>query len=66
MTSATTSAATKSTKSIKSTNSTNKSKPGPKSKTDAQSLLKADHRKVEKIFAQYEANEDNRQKAELA
>jgi hemerythrin superfamily protein len=61
MPSATTSAATKTTQSA-----TTASKPGPKSKTDAQSLLKADHRKVEQIFAQYEQNEDEEQKRKLA
>jgi hypothetical protein len=35
-------------------------------KADAVSLLKADHRKVEQIFAQYEQTEDEDQKAKLA
>jgi hypothetical protein len=50
----------------KSTTDTAKSKPGPKPKGDAVSLLKADHRKAEQIFAQYEQSEDEQQKRQLA
>lgn len=39
---------------------------GKTAKTDAVSLLKADHRKVERIFAQYEDCEDDQKKRELA
>src|SRR4051812_46127306 len=35
-------------------------------KSDAASLLKADHRKVEQLFAQYEQNQDKAQKQKLA
>ncbi len=35
-------------------------------KTDAISLLKADHRKVEQIFAQFEQTEDDKEKEKLA
>jgi len=37
-----------------------------RNKTDAVSLLKADHRKVEGIFQQFEASEDDEEKGKLA
>ena len=39
---------------------------GAQGKTDAASLLKADHRKVEQIFASYEQSEDEDEKRKLA
>jgi hemerythrin superfamily protein len=59
-------ATNKSSSSTKSSNGNGaKTKPSTKP-DDAISLLKADHRTVEKLFEDYESSRDNQEKAELA
>src|SRR5215216_4319487 len=51
---------------MKNTNAGASKRAGAKGKTDAVSLLKGDHRKVEQLFAQFEESEDDKQKQKLA